>query len=129
VEDVDGTGDQVHGLDMDRETWKNMWPSSQRERRQWKTMNFLFAIIIGVVIGLIGGFALKSKQANAIWLAPVLATGGALIASVLATLLGDPRDYGPKEIGLQVVLALVGIGVVFFLANRKSAEQATAAAE
>jgi uncharacterized membrane protein YeaQ/YmgE (transglycosylase-associated protein family) len=81
-------------------------------------MNFLFAIIIGVVIGGIGGFVLRSKMASAIWLAPVLAVVGALIAAVLAAILGDQRDYGPKEIGLQIVLALVGVGVTYFLANR-----------
>ena len=81
-------------------------------------MNFLFAVIIGVVIGGIGGFVLRSTSANAIWLAPVLAVVGALIAAVAAAIFGDQRDYGPKEIALQIVLALVGVGVTYFLANR-----------
>lgn len=78
-------------------------------------INFLAAIGIGVVIGLIGGFVLRSKQPRAIWLAPVLAVGGALIASVLALLLGDPEDYGWKEPILQVVLAGAGVAVTALL--------------
>lgn len=84
-------------------------------------INFIGAIVIGLVIGLIGGFMLRSKQANAIWLAPVLAVGGSLIASVLALAFGDRRDYGWKEPILQVVLAGVGVAIVAYLANRKSA--------
>jgi uncharacterized membrane protein YeaQ/YmgE (transglycosylase-associated protein family) len=83
-------------------------------------INFIGAIVIGLVIGLIGGFMLRSKQANAIWLAPVLAVGGALIASVLALIWGDQRDYGWKEPILQVVLAGIGVAVVAYLANRRS---------
>lgn len=88
-------------------------------------VNFLGAIGIGVVIGLIGGFALRGKQSNAIWLAPVLAVGGALIASVLALIFGDPEDYGWKEPILQVVLAGVGVGVVAFLGSKKPTPAAT----
>jgi uncharacterized membrane protein YeaQ/YmgE (transglycosylase-associated protein family) len=83
-------------------------------------INFLAAIGIGVVIGLIGGFALRGKQPNAIWLAPALAIGGSLIASVLALLLGDDRQYGWKEQILQVVLAAAGVAVVAYLSSRKS---------
>lgn len=91
-------------------------------------INFLGAIGIGVIIGLIGGFALRSKQANAIWLAPVLAIGGALLASVAALLVGDPEDYGWKEPILQVVLAVVGVGVVAYLASKNSSNSKDPAA-
>jgi uncharacterized membrane protein YeaQ/YmgE (transglycosylase-associated protein family) len=84
-------------------------------------INFLGAVGIGVVIGLIGGFVLRGKQPNAIWLAPALAVGGALIASVLALIFGDRNDYGWKEPILQVVLAAAGVAVVAYLASRKSA--------
>jgi uncharacterized membrane protein YeaQ/YmgE (transglycosylase-associated protein family) len=81
-------------------------------------MNFLFAVIIGVVIGLAGGFWLRAKSANAIWLAPVLAVAGALVAAILARIFGDDRQYGWKEITLQIVLAIVGVGIAYVLANR-----------
>lgn len=83
-------------------------------------INFIGAIGIGVVIGLIGGFWLRSKQPNAIWLAPVLAIAGSLIASILALVFGDDRQYGYREPILQVVLAIVGVAVVVFLSSRRS---------
>jgi hypothetical protein len=83
-------------------------------------MNFVFAIVIGLVIGGIGGLILRSRNANAIWLAPALAVAGALVASVAATMLGQP-GYGIKEAGLQIVLAAVGVGAVTMI---KSAQPA-----
>jgi uncharacterized membrane protein YeaQ/YmgE (transglycosylase-associated protein family) len=88
-------------------------------------INFLAAIGIGVVIGLIGGFVLRAKYPTAIWLAPVLAVAGALIASVLAFILGDPEDYGWKEPILQVVLAGAGVAVAAVLGSRKSVPTAS----
>jgi hypothetical protein len=84
-------------------------------------INFLAAVGIGIVIGLIGGFALRGRQPNAIWLAPVLAVGGALVASLLALIIGDTEDYGWKEPILQVVLAVGGVAIAAFLGTRKSA--------
>jgi uncharacterized membrane protein YeaQ/YmgE (transglycosylase-associated protein family) len=86
-------------------------------------INFLAAIGIGLVIGLIGGFVLRGKQPNAIWLAPALALAGSLLASVLALIFGEP-SYGWKEPILQVVLAVAGVGVVAFLGSRTSASTA-----
>ncbi|MEV4534373.1 hypothetical protein AB0J82_11140 [Asanoa sp. NPDC049518] len=82
-------------------------------------MNFLFAVIIGVVVGVVGGFALRGRQPNAVWLAPALAVAGALIAALLALMFGDDRDYGWKEITLQIVLAIAGVAVTYFLGTRK----------
>ncbi|MGH3729383.1 MAG: GlsB/YeaQ/YmgE family stress response membrane protein [Micromonosporaceae bacterium] len=89
-------------------------------------MNFLIAVLIGAVVGGIGGFVLRGKQSNAIWLAPVLSIVGALIASILATAVGDP-GYGWKEATLQIVLALAGVGVVGFLASRGGSQSSDAA--
>jgi uncharacterized membrane protein YeaQ/YmgE (transglycosylase-associated protein family) len=91
-------------------------------------MHFVYATIIGLVIGAIGGFVLRSRAANAIWLAPVLAVVGSLIASALAAAFGNP-GYGIKEFLLQVVLALAGVGVVFALASRGGSAATSPAAE
>lgn len=91
-------------------------------------INFLAAIGIGLVIGLVGGFVLRGKLPTAIWMAPVLALAGALVASVLALIFGEP-SYGWKEPVLQVALALVGVGVVAFLASRSSSPTPAAAGE
>lgn len=90
-------------------------------------INFLGAIGIGIVIGLIGGFWLRGRQPSAIWLAPALAVAGTLVASVLALIFGDRADYGYKEISLQVVLAAAGVGIAFLRA-RSSTPSTTAGA-
>jgi len=84
-------------------------------------LNFLAAAGIGLVVGVVGGFLLKGKAATAIWLAPLLAIVGALVASVLAYMFGDRADYGWKEASLQVVLAVVGVAITSVLAGRTSA--------
>jgi hypothetical protein len=90
-------------------------------------LNFLAAVAIGLVIGVIGGFALKGKRASAIWLAPVLALGGSLAASLLALIFGDDRQYGWKEPILQVVLAIAGVVAAYFIAAGRKAAARTAA--
>jgi hypothetical protein len=87
-------------------------------------LNFVAAVGIGVVLGVIGGFALRGKNPSALWLAPVLATAGTLVAAVAALLFGDRNDYGWKEMSLQVVLALGGVVLTFMLSSRDSAVKA-----
>jgi uncharacterized membrane protein YeaQ/YmgE (transglycosylase-associated protein family) len=81
-------------------------------------LNFVAAIGIGLIIGVLGGFALRSKSASAMWMAPVLSLVGALVASGIAAIFGDRRDYGYKEAILQVVLSIVGVGLAYFLTAR-----------
>ena len=83
-------------------------------------MNFVFAILIGAVIGAVGGYLIRGRQATAVWMSPLLAIIGSVLASVLATTFGK-SGYGMKEFGLQVVLAIVGVGVTWFLGNRSAA--------
>ena len=89
-------------------------------------LNFLAAVGVGLVIGVVSGFALKGKFASAIWLAPVLALGGSLAASVLALMVGDDRQYGWKEPILQVVLAVAGVVVAYFIGTGRKADARTA---
>lgn len=81
-------------------------------------MNFVIAIVVGAVIGAVGWFFIREKQSNAIWLAPLLGIAGALLASVAAAIWGSSPTYGWREATLQVVLAIVGVGVLAFLALR-----------
>lgn len=83
-------------------------------------MNYVYAVLIGAVIGAIGGYLLRSKQSNAIWLGPVLGIAGALLATILAAVFGNDPGYKALEAGLQVVLAIVGVGVLYVLVNRDS---------
>jgi uncharacterized membrane protein YeaQ/YmgE (transglycosylase-associated protein family) len=84
-------------------------------------INFVLAVVIGLVIGGIGGFVLRGRNPSAIWLAPVLAIIGAVLASVAAMMFGD-EGYGWKEPILQVVLAAAGVAVAALL--KKSSTQA-----
>ena len=89
-------------------------------------INFVIAVVIAIVIGGIGGFVLRGRNPNAIWLAPVLALVGTVIASILARVFGDDGGlYGPKEGALQVVLAIAGVAVTALL-GKKSSTQAAA---
>jgi uncharacterized membrane protein YeaQ/YmgE (transglycosylase-associated protein family) len=81
-------------------------------------LDFVIAVVIGLVVGGIGGYLLRGRHPNALWLAPVLSVLGAVIASILATVFGTP-GYGWKEALLQVVLALAGAGVVAMLGSRR----------
>ncbi len=90
-------------------------------------LNFLAAVGIGLVIGVVGGLVLKGRRANALWLAPVLALSGSLVASVLALIFGDDRQYGWKESILQVVLAVAGVGLAYVLGAGRGAGTQTAA--
>jgi hypothetical protein len=87
-------------------------------------MNFVLAIVIGAVIGAGGGYLLRQKHANAIWLGPALGVAGALLASILAALFGDP-GYGLQEAGAQIVFALAGVGVLYGLTVRGGSAAST----
>jgi uncharacterized membrane protein YeaQ/YmgE (transglycosylase-associated protein family) len=89
-------------------------------------LNFVAAIGIGLVIGIVGGLVLRGRGPSAIWMTPVLALVGALVASGIAAVFGDRRDYGWKEASLQVVLAIVGVGLSYFLAARSTSTTSTA---
>lgn len=84
-------------------------------------MNFVIAVVIGVVAGAIGYFVIREKDRNAIWLAPLLGVVGAVLASILASIFGDP-GYGFKEATLQVVLAVVAVGALAYFATRRGVE-------
>ncbi len=86
-------------------------------------MGYLMAVVIGVIVGAVGWYLIKDRQANAIWLAPVLGVVGGVIASILASIFGHP-GYGWKEAVLQIVLAAVAVGALVYMAKRQVAEPA-----
>jgi uncharacterized membrane protein YeaQ/YmgE (transglycosylase-associated protein family) len=80
--------------------------------------NWIAAVVIGVVIGGIAGVILGRQSASARWMAPTLSVVGALIAAALGAALGTASMYGWKKAVLQIVLALVGVGVAAVLSRR-----------
>ncbi|HEV2087815.1 MAG TPA: hypothetical protein VGR21_05860 [Cryptosporangiaceae bacterium] len=107
--------------------WASALTDEGRSQMDSPELNFLAAVGIGLVIGVVGGFVLKGRRANAMWLAPVLALSGSLVASVLALIFGDDRQYGWKELTLQIVLAGAGVGLAYVLGAGRGAGAETAA--
>jgi uncharacterized membrane protein YeaQ/YmgE (transglycosylase-associated protein family) len=87
--------------------------------------NYLIAVVIGIVIGGVGAVVLRRQAPSAVWLAPVLAVVGALLAAVLGATLGHADTYGWKKAALQIVLALVGV-VVAAMVGRRGASSSPA---
>lgn len=91
-------------------------------------MNFVFAVLIGAVVGAVVGFLLRQRNPKALLLGPIAGIVGGVVASVLATLLGDP-GYGWKEPILQVVLAgAAAVGAVLFVPGAASERPGAASA-
>jgi uncharacterized membrane protein YeaQ/YmgE (transglycosylase-associated protein family) len=77
-------------------------------------MNFVVAVLIGVIVGLAAWFLVPAKRPSAIWIGPVAGAVGAVVASVIATLVSAP-GYGIREIALQVVLATAAVVATMFI--------------
>jgi uncharacterized membrane protein YeaQ/YmgE (transglycosylase-associated protein family) len=76
--------------------------------------SILGAILIGAVIGAIGRLLLPGRQAIGWILTIVVGIVAALIGTVLAQVLGVETTSGIDwiELVMQVVLAIVGVGLV-----------------
>ncbi|WP_049568941.1 GlsB/YeaQ/YmgE family stress response membrane protein [Nonomuraea sp. SBT364] len=76
--------------------------------------SILGAIVIGAVIGAIGRLLLPGKQAIGWILTIVVGIVAALIGTVIAQVLGVETTSGIDwiELVMQVVLAIVGVGLV-----------------
>jgi uncharacterized membrane protein YeaQ/YmgE (transglycosylase-associated protein family) len=77
-------------------------------------MSFIWAIIAGLIIGLIAKAVLPGKQDIPIWLTILLGVGGAIIGNVIASVLGVDDTNGIDWIRhiVQIAAAAVLITVV-----------------
>ena len=77
-------------------------------------MSFLWAIIAGLIIGLIARAILPGRQNIPIWLTIVLGVVGAIIGNLIASALGVRETDGIDWIRhiIQIVAAAILIGVV-----------------
>jgi len=77
-------------------------------------MSFIWAIVVGLIIGLIARAVLPGKQAIPIWLTIVLGVLGAIIGNALASAFGVANTSGIDWIRhiLQVAAAAALIWVV-----------------
>lgn len=77
-------------------------------------MSFVWAIIAGLIIGLIAKLVLPGRQPIPLWLTIIIGIIGGLVGNALATALGVRETGGIDWIRhiLQVVVAAVLIGLV-----------------
>ncbi|MFI6395723.1 GlsB/YeaQ/YmgE family stress response membrane protein [Nonomuraea sp. NPDC050547] len=76
--------------------------------------SILGAIVIGAVIGAIGRLLIPGKQAIGWILTIVVGIVAALVGTFIAQAIGVENTSGPDwiELVMQVVLAVVGVGLV-----------------
>ncbi|MEV0597090.1 GlsB/YeaQ/YmgE family stress response membrane protein [Nonomuraea cavernae] len=76
--------------------------------------SILGAIVIGAVIGAIGRLLLPGRQAIGWILTIVVGIGAALLGTLIAQVMGVETTSGIDwiELVMQVVLAIVGVGLV-----------------
>jgi uncharacterized membrane protein YeaQ/YmgE (transglycosylase-associated protein family) len=82
-------------------------------------LNWVAAIVIGVVIGVIGALILGRQSTRARWLAFTLSVVGALVGGIFGAAFGH-HGYGWKRAVLQIVLAIVGVVAAAMLDRRSS---------
>lgn len=88
-------------------------------------MSFIWAIIAGLIIGLIARAILPGKQNIPIWLTIVLGVIGAIIGNAIASALGVKDTNGIDWIRhiIQIAAAVVLIAAVAPLWARRSAHR------
>ncbi|MGB8940742.1 MULTISPECIES: GlsB/YeaQ/YmgE family stress response membrane protein [Streptomyces] len=76
-------------------------------------MSWLWAIVVGFVLGLIAKAILPGKQHSPLWLTTIFGIIGAIIGNSLASAFGidDTRGIDWGRHALQLVAALVVVGV------------------
>ncbi|MFF4155337.1 GlsB/YeaQ/YmgE family stress response membrane protein [Streptomyces sp. NPDC001678] len=79
-------------------------------------MNWLWAIVVGLVLGLIAKAIIPGKQQIPLWLTILLGLGGALLGNWLASVLGVRHTHGIDWI--RHLLQLLGAVVLVALGDR-----------
>lgn len=80
------------------------------------------AIIIGTILGVLARIILPGKQNIKVWLTIVVGIVAALIGTFIAAQFGwdETPGFNWLEHGIQLVLALVGIGAVAGMSKGKA---------
>ncbi|MGW7072959.1 GlsB/YeaQ/YmgE family stress response membrane protein [Streptomyces sp. NPDC054855] len=91
-------------------------------------MSWLWAIVVGFVLGLIAKAILPGKQHSPLWLTTIFGIIGAIIGNSLASAFGidDTKgiDWGRHALQLVAALVVVGVGDMAYKAikgNRRRA--------
>ncbi|MER5184232.1 GlsB/YeaQ/YmgE family stress response membrane protein [Streptomyces sp. NPDC002896] len=85
-------------------------------------MGWLWAIIVGFVLGLLAKAILPGKQHSPLWLTTVFGIIGAVIGNSLAASFGIAEtrgiDWGRHALQLVAALVIVGLGDMLYVSLR-----------
>ncbi|OAH16510.1 GlsB/YeaQ/YmgE family stress response membrane protein [Streptomyces jeddahensis] len=85
-------------------------------------MGWLWAIIVGFVLGLLAKAILPGKQHSPLWLTTVFGIIGAVIGNALAASFGIAEtrgiDWGRHALQLVAALVIVGLGDMLYVSLR-----------
>ncbi|MEW1926689.1 GlsB/YeaQ/YmgE family stress response membrane protein [Streptomyces sp. NPDC088360] len=91
-------------------------------------MSWLWAIVVGFVLGLIAKAILPGKQHSPLWLTTIFGIIGAIIGNSLASGFGidDTKgiDWGRHALQLVAALVVVGVGDMAYKMIRGNKQQA-----
>ncbi|GGV51854.1 GlsB/YeaQ/YmgE family stress response membrane protein [Streptomyces longisporoflavus] len=91
-------------------------------------MSWLWAIIVGFVLGLIAKAILPGKQHSPLWLTTIFGIIGAIIGNSLASGFGidDTKgiDWGRHALQLVAALVVVGVGDMLYKMIRGNKQRA-----
>ncbi len=81
-------------------------------------------IIIGLIIGVLARMILPGKQRIGIWLTIAVGVVAALVGTLIASWFGvnDTKGIDWIELIIQLVLAMVGVGLLSTVVGKRAAE-------
>ncbi|MEU2433960.1 GlsB/YeaQ/YmgE family stress response membrane protein [Streptomyces sp. NPDC007861] len=90
-------------------------------------MHWLWAIIVGFVLGLLAKAILPGKQHSPLWLLTIFGMIGAILGNVIAEALGIAEtrgiDWGRHALQIVAALIVVGLGEMLYMAVRGDKKQ------
>jgi uncharacterized membrane protein YeaQ/YmgE (transglycosylase-associated protein family) len=92
-------------------------------------MGWLWAIIVGLVLGLIAKAILPGKQHSPLWLTTIFGMLGAIVGNALARAMGVEEtsgiDWSRHIFQLVAALIIVGVGDMVYMATLGKKKQRT----
>jgi uncharacterized membrane protein YeaQ/YmgE (transglycosylase-associated protein family) len=91
-------------------------------------MGWLWAIIVGLVLGLLAKAILPGKQHSPLWLATIFGIIGGIVGNALARAFGIEAtpgiDWGRHALQVAAAVVLVGVGDMLYMSMRRNKQRA-----
>ncbi|MFI6108738.1 GlsB/YeaQ/YmgE family stress response membrane protein [Streptomyces sp. NPDC051310] len=91
-------------------------------------MGWLWAIIVGLVLGLLAKAILPGKQHSPLWLATIFGIIGGIIGNALARAFGIEAtpgiDWGRHALQVAAAVVIVGVGDMLYMSMRRNKQRA-----